>query len=148
MKSQDENKYDDIINLPHHVSKKHPQMSLLNRAAQFSPFAALTGHRAVIQETARLTDSFVELDEDRKEQLNEQLQLIKENLELKPEIEVTYFEPDTKKEGGAYITICGRIKKIDEYNHRIIFTDGTTLLIEHIFSIDGELLRNLDVSDI
>lgn len=148
MKTQDENKYDDIINLPHHVSKNHPQMSLLNRAAQFSPFAALTGHRAVIQETARLTDSFVELDEDRKEQLNEQLQLIKENLKLKPEIEVTYFDSDTKKEGGSYITICGRIKKIDEYNHRIIFTDGTTLLIEHIFSIDGELFRNLDVSDI
>ncbi len=135
MKSHDNNKYDDIINLPHHVSKKHPQMSLLNRAAQFSPFAALTGHSAVIQETARLTDSFVELDEDRKEQLNEQLQLIKENLEQKPEIEVTYFEPDPKKDGGAYITTCGRIKKIDEYNHQIIFTDGTTLLIEHIFSI-------------
>ena len=141
MKSQDENKYDDIINLPHHVSKKHPQMSLLNRAAQFSPFAALTGHSAVIQETARLTDSFVELDEDRKEQLNEQLQLIKENLEQKPEIEITYFEPDTKKDGGAYITTCVRIKKIDEYNHRIIFTDGTTLLIEHIFSIGGEFFR-------
>ena len=148
MKSQDENKYDDIINLPHHVSKNHPQMSLMNRAAQFSPFAALTGHSAVIQETARLTDSFVELDEDRKEQLNEQLQLIKENLELKPEIEVTYFEPDTKKDGGSYITTCGRIKKIDEYNHRIIFTDGTTLPIEHIFSIGGELFRNMDSSDI
>lgn len=142
MKTQDENKYDDIINLPHHVSKNHPQMSHINRAAQFSPFAALTGHRAVIQETARLTDSFIELDEDRKEQLNEQLQLIKKNLKQKPEIEITYFEPDTKKEGGSYITTCGRIKKIDEYNHRIIFTDGTTLPIEHLFSIDGELFRN------
>ena len=148
MKSQDENKYDDIINLPHHVSKNHPQMSLMNRAAQFSPFAALTGHSAVIQETARLTDSFVELDEDRKEQLNEQLQLIRENLEQNPEIEVTYFEPDAKKDGGAYATTCGRIKKIDEYNHQIIFTDGTTLLIEHIFSIGGELFRNRGISDI
>lgn len=141
MKTQDENKYDDIINLPHHISKNHPQMTLLNRAAQFSPFAALTGHKAVIQETARLTDSFVELDEDRKKQLNEQLQLIRENLEHKPEIEITYFKPDTKKEGGSYITTCGRIKKIDEYNHQIIFTDGTTLPIEHLFSIGGELFR-------
>lgn len=145
MKTQDKNKYDDIINLPRHVSKNHPQMSLLNRAAQFSPFAALTGHSAVIQETARLTDSFVELDEDRKEQLNEQLQLIKENLAQKPEIEVTYFEPDPKKDGGTYVTTCGRIKKIDVYDHQIIFMDGTAILIEYIFSIDGDLFRNLDV---
>ena len=144
MNYNDEHKYDDIINLPHHVSKKHQQMSALNRAAQFSPFAALTGHDAAIKETARLTESFIELDEDKKQQLDEQLQLIRENLEQKPECEITYFQPDEKKDGGSYVTIHGRIKKIDEYAHQIIFTDGTVLLIEHIFSIRGELFQNVD----
>lgn len=144
MKHDDEHKYDDIINLPHHVSKKHPQMSLLNRAAQFSPFAALTGHEDAINETARLTDSFIELDEDRKRRLDEQLQLIRENVTLKPECEITYFKPDEKKEGGSYVTIQGNIKKIDEYSRQIVFTDGTALLIEHIFSIRGALFQSAD----
>ena len=144
MNHNDEHKYDDMIHLPHHVSKNHPQMSLLNRAAQFSPFAALTGHDDAIRETARLTESFIELNEDKKAQLNEQLQLIRENLEQKPECEVEYFKPDEKKEGGTYVTICGQIKKIDEYRHRIIFVDGTVLPIEHIFTIRGELFRNID----
>lgn len=142
MKYTDEHNYDDIINLPHHVSKKHPQMSLSNRAAQFSPFAALTGHEDAINETARLTESFIELDENKKEQLDEQLQLIRENLEQKPECEITYFRPDEIKDGGAYVTVYGRVKKIDEYGRRIIFTDGTVLPIEHIFSIGGELFQN------
>lgn len=139
MKYNDEHKYDDIIDLPHHVSKKHPQMSSLNRAAQFSPFAALTGHADAIQETARLTDTFVELDEDQKEQLNKQLQLIRENLEQKPECEITYFQPDERKNGGTYVTIRGRIKKIDLYHRQIIFMDNTVLPIEYLFSIRGEL---------
>lgn len=147
MKNQDEHKYDDIINLPHHVSKRHPQMSLLNRAAQFSPFAALTGHEDAIKETARLTDSFVELDEDRKEQLDEQLQLIRENLEHMPEVEITYFQPDEKKNGGSYVTVRGRIKRIDEYSRQIIFSDGTALLIEYIYSINGEFFRNMSGLD-
>lgn len=144
MNNQDTHKYDDIINLPHHVSKSHPQMSLLNRAAQFSPFAALTGHEAAIQETARLTDSFIELEEDRKERLNEQLQMVMENLEQKPECEITYFQPDEKKTGGSYVTVCGRIKKIDRLEHRIIFTDGTALPIKHLYSIGGELFQNTE----
>ena len=142
MKYTDEHNYDDIINLPHHVSKKHPQMPLSNRAAQFSPFAALTGHEDAINETARLTESFIELDENRKEQLDEQLQLIRENLERKPECEITYFQPDEVKDGGAYVTVHGRVKKIDEHGRRIIFTDGTVLPIKHIFSIGGELFQN------
>ena len=134
-----DHKYDDIINLPHPVSARHPQMPLPDRAAQFSPFAALTGHDAAIRETARLTDTFVELDEGRKQELDEQLQLIKENQSQKPEIEVTYFQPDLKKSGGAYMTFRGRVKKIDEYNHRILFTDGTALSMETLFFIGGEL---------
>ncbi len=144
MKYNEEHKYDDIMDLPHHVSKKHPQMSLLNRAAQFSAFAALTGHADAIQETARLTDSFVELNEDQKEQLDEQLQLIRENLEQKPECEITYFQPDERKKGGTYVTVCGRITKIDAYNRQIIFTDGTVLPIAHLFSIRGELFQNTE----
>lgn len=147
MKKQDTHKYDDIIHLPHHVSKKHPQMSLQNRAAQFSPFAALTGHNEAILETGRLTDSFKELDEDRKGQLDEQLRLIQENLEQQPKCEITYFQPDEKKHGGSYRTVHGRIKKIDAYEKQIIFTDGTAIRIEHLFSIQGALFRNMELSD-
>ena len=132
-------KYDDIINLPHPVSKRHPPMSLLNRAAQFSPFAALTGHDAAIRETARLTDTFMELDENLKEQLDEKLRLLRENLSQKPEIEATYFQPDERKCGGTYVTIRGRVKKIDEYSRIILFTDGTSFPLEHLFSLNGEL---------
>lgn len=144
MNDMDEHKYDDMISLPHHISKNHPQMSLLNRAAQFSPFAALTGHEDAIRETARLTDSYIELAEDRIEELDEQLQLIRENVWQKPECEITYFKPDDTKDGGAYVTVCGRIKKMDEYSHQIIFTDETVLPIRHIFSIEGELFQNTE----
>lgn len=142
MNHREEHKYDDMIELPHHVSKKHPQMSLQNRAAQFSPFAALTGHEDAIKETARLTESFIELDENKKEQLDEQLQLIRENLDQKPECEIIYFQPDEKKDGGIYVTLHGRVKKIDEYAHQIILTDGTVLPIRLIFSISGERFQN------
>ncbi len=147
MKPQDEHKYDDMMMLPHHCSKKHPQMSLLNRAAQFAPFAALTGHDAAIRETARQTDSFVELDENRKNQLDKQLWIIRENLNKRLEIKITYFLPDEKKSGGSYEILCGRVKKIDECRHQILFTDGTALPIENIFSIEGELFRNMDWLD-
>lgn len=135
MNRQSSHNYDDIIHLPHHVSKKHPQMPLLNRAAQFSPFAALTGHKEAIRETARRTDSFAELTEDRKAQLNEQLLLIRENLAQRPECEITCFQPDAKKSGGAYVTVRGRVKKIEENTRQIIFTDGTALPMEYLFSI-------------
>lgn len=143
----DEHKYDDILNLPHHVSSRHPQMSLLDRAAQFSPFAALTGHAAAIKETERLTEEWVELDEDRKVLLDERLKMIREYLvDIKgkqdfPEITFTYFQPDEKKSGGAYITICGRVRKIDEYNHQVIMEDGTFLAIDRLFSIEGDFIN-------
>ena len=141
----DTHKYDDIINLPHHVSASHPQMSLLDRAAQFSPFAALTGHDAAIKETQRLTEEWAESAEDRKELLDEKLQMIRESLfngkdgHGLPEIMFTYFRPDEKKRGGAYLSIQGKVKKIDEYGHQVIMEDGTVLTIEHIVGIDGEL---------
>lgn len=132
-------KYDDIINLPHHVSAKHPQMELLDRAAQFSPFAALTGHEDSIRETARRTEEFLELEEDKKEQLDEKIHVLQENLWKKPEIIVTYFMPDEKKDGGAYVTHRGRIRKIDTYRHRLLFEDGTDVGMQYIFEIDGEM---------
>ena len=107
-------KYDDIINLPHHESKKHPRMSLDARSAQFAPFAALTGYDEAIKETARQTDKRIEINEELKRILNEKLQLIKKEIHTKPKIIVTYFVSDSKKEGGKYITITGNVIKIDE----------------------------------
>ena len=144
MKTQNSHNYDDIIHLAHHVSKKHPKMPFMNRAAQFSAFAALDGYDAAIKETSRLTDAFIELDEYQKEHLDKQLLLIREHLKDTPKIEVTYFKPDEKKNGGAYLTFCGHAKYIDEYNRRILFTDKTALLIERIYSISGELFYNMD----
>lgn len=135
MSLRNEHNYDDIIHFPHHVSKKHPQMSLMNRAAQFSPFAALTGHGAAIRETARLTDDFIELNEDQKERLDEQLQKLRQDLPHNPEVEITYFQPDQRKDGGSYVTVRGMVRQIDEYRRQILFTDGTTIPMDTLFSI-------------
>lgn len=143
---KDAHKYDDIIRLPHHVSDRHPQMPSLDRAAQFSPFAALTGYDTAIKETERLTEEWNEPDENRKEMLDEQLQMIREHLSSKPEITFTYFKPDEKKSGGAYLTVTGKVKKINEYGHKIIMEDGTVLPVENLFSIEGELFRGLEDS--
>lgn len=134
--------YDDIINLPHHVSKKHPRMSALDRAAQFSPFAALTGHRDAITETARLTDARPQLDENRKEELDENLQIIMAHLALDPEICITYFVPDQKKAGGSFLQVRGMIKKIDEAEHKIVLNNGTSISIDNIYEIEIVFLRN------
>lgn len=136
-------KYDDIINLPHHVSKKHPQMSLHDRAAQFSPFAALTGHKEAINETARLTDEKQILSEDVIAKLNEQLNLIKENIGTNQTVTITYFVPDDKKSGGAYISHTGVVKKIDEYNHTVILTDKTVIPIEQISEIQSDIFSEI-----
>ena len=136
-------KYDDIINLPHHVSKKHPQMSLHDRAAQFSPFAALTGHKAAINETARLTDEKQILSEDVIAKLNEQLNLIKENIGTNLIVTITYFVPDDRKSGGAYISNTGVVKKIDEYNHTVILTDKTVIPIEQISEMQSDIFSEI-----
>lgn len=149
MSNQSSNhKYDSIINLPHHTSTKHPRMSMLNRAAQFSPFAALTGYDAAVKETARLTDQRVELDEYQKAALDERLQIIQEHLKERPEITLTYFRPDERKSGGAYLTISGAVKKIDVYEKIIVMMDGTRVPIEEVFELSGELFYSLDNSDI
>lgn len=116
----DINKYDDIINLEHHVSKVHKQMSLENRSAQFAPFAALTGYEDEVKETARITEDRIELDEEQKIIINEKLNIIESQIAANPEISITYFVPDTKKEGGSYQTITEKLKKIDNYNNEII----------------------------
>lgn len=132
----DEYNYNDIINLPHPVSQKHPQMSLYDRAAQFSPFAALTGHEEAIRETARQTEAWVDLDEDRKEELNEKMQEIVEHLNEAPEVTLTYFKEDEKKEGGSYVMVTGRIKKWREYEQQLVLEDGTVVALEKVFGIE------------
>lgn len=148
MKSDEQCKYDDMIYLPHHVSARHPQMPLLDRAAQFSPFAALTGHDEAIRETARLTDCFAELDEEQKERLDKRLQMLLSKTEEKPcpepEIKAIYFEPDARKNGGEYVSFCGKVKKVDKYNHQLLFTDGTILPVENLFSLEGRLFEGMN----
>ncbi len=135
------NEYEDIIHLPHHVSKKHPQMSMSERAAQFSPFAALTGYDAAVEETARLTDRRIELDEYELQHLDERIRKIAEHLEEHPEVSITYFLPDARKAGGEYISVSGSVKKIDHYEHKIILMDGTLIPIHQVIEIDGGLFR-------
>lgn len=124
-----------MINLPHPVSKVHPQMPIAERAAQFSPFAALTGYGDAVKETARLTDAKIELDEDAKEILDEKLKQIREQIEEHPEIEITYFQPDERKKGGSYITITGCIKKIDDRKMSVVMQDKTEISIKDIIEI-------------
>ncbi|MEA4901351.1 hypothetical protein [Desulfitobacterium sp.] len=131
--------YDDIINLPHPVSTTHPHMTVIDRAAQFSPFAALTGFDAAIKETARLADKRVELDEYIKDALNDRLQIIADRIKEHPEITITYFQPDAKKNGGAYVTAIGTVKKIDRYERVVAMANGTVIPIDEIISIDGQI---------
>lgn len=131
--------YNDIINLPHHQSTTHPHMSAYDRAAQFSPFAALTGYEDAVSETARLTDKKVELDEYSKAYLNERLNMIQVALDEHPEVSITYFLPDKKKSGGAYVTVTGSVKKIDEYEHIVVMLDATKIPIDDIAEINGGL---------
>ena len=132
-------KYDDIINLPHHVSETHPQMSMRNRAAQFSPFAALSGHSDAIHETARYTDDFQGVDESNVEALNQKIAMILDKINEHPQITVTYFKPDEKKEGGSYTLKTGNIKRVDDCEHVLQFTDNEKIPIQSIFNIDGEM---------
>lgn len=132
-----DHKYDDIINLPHHVSKTRPRMPLIDRAAQFSSFAALSGHKEAIRETERITDEMLELSEDTRELLNKKLLELKNCINKYPEIEITYFVLDSKKAGGIYKKIKGKAKKYDGYNRNIILNDDTIIPFNCIYDISG-----------
>lgn len=135
--------YDDIINLPHHVSATRPQMSMIDRAAQFSPFAALTGYDAAIKETGRLTDEKIELDEDTRTALDIKQAYLIEMIDEQPEISVTYFLPDTRKSGGAYVTVTGNLKRFDEYERLMILTNGKKIPMDDIANIESDLFKGI-----
>lgn len=136
--------YDDILHLPHPVSKTRPQMPMEKRAAQFSSFAALTGYEDGISEAARLTDRRIALDEDDVAALDRKLRLLVGHVMEQPKVVVTYFQPDGRKDGGAYISLMGRIKKIDEYEKTVVFMDNKRIAVEDILEIECELFKMLD----
>ena len=138
------NRYDEIINLPHHVSKTRPQMPMSDRAAQFAPFAALTGYDAAIKETGRLTDERIELDEEALTALDRKYQLLMDALNEEPEIEITYFKPDERKSGGEYVTVIGAVKKVDDFERQITMQDGAKIPMDDVLSIDGKLFSSLE----
>lgn len=141
--NKDTHRYDDIIDLPHPVSAAHPQMAMIDRAAQFSPFAALTGYDAAIQETARLTSEKIELDEDSRAALDTKQQLLLDRIGEHPEVTISYFLPDEKKSGGVYVTVTGNIKKIDAYARSMVMVDGTIIPLDDILEMESELFRYL-----
>lgn len=135
--------YDDLLHLPHPTSAKHPRMPLADRAAIFSPFAALSGHGDAIRETARLTERRMELDEDAKAELDRRQAVLLEHLGEQPEVTVTWFRPDERKEGGAYLTTTGRLKKIDALGRRLVLLDGTGIPLEDVADLESERFRKL-----
>ncbi len=131
-------KYRDMLDLPHHISKTHPPMPIPDRAAQFAPFAALTGHHEAVKETARLTGTRIELDEYCKAAVDRTLQTIREQLKEEPHVLITYFVPDEKKTGGSYETAAGCVKKMDEYHRILTLTDGIRIPIDEIIEIERQ----------
>lgn len=134
----DENRYDDIINLPHHTSTTRPRMSRRNRAAQFAPFAALTGYDDAITEAARLTEEKIELSEEERLTLNEKLRFLKAHLSDHPTVTVTCFHPDEKKQGGEYIRKTGSIKRFQENERMVIMDTGEAISFDNILEVEGD----------
>ena len=128
-------RYDDIINLPHHVSTNHPRMSMHDRAAQFAPFAALVGYDDAVAETARLTENRPELDKQEQRAINERLAYIADHIHEQPEVRIKYFVPDDRKTGGAIIEVSGKIKKISATDGTIVMADGCTIYITNVIDI-------------
>lgn len=143
MTSENNHKYDDIIGLPHHVSATRPRMSMIDRAAQFSPFQALTGYGVAIQETGRLTDRKIELSEDERIVLDMKQQILLDNIRECPDVSITYFIPDERKAGGSYVTVTGNVKKIDDYQRLLILTDRAQIPLDEIVDIESELFNNI-----
>ena len=136
--------YEDIINLPHHISPTRQQMPMSDRAAQFSPFAALTGYDAAIKETGRLTDERIELDEEALTALDMKYQLLIDAFDDAPEVTITYFQPDERKAGGKYITATSAVKKADDFERRITMQNGTKIPMDDVLSIDGKMFSSLE----
>ena len=134
--------YDDLLDLPHHVSESRPQMPMSDRAAQFSPFAALTGYGDAIAETARLTEQRVELSEEERELLDRKQQYLLSMVTDRPEVTVTYFVPDARKAGGAYVIRSGRLEKVDLSERLMYLTDGTVIALDEIIGIESPLFES------
>ena len=135
--------YDDIINLPHPTSQRHPRMPIRDRAAIFSPFAALGGHGAAIAETARLTERRMELDEDTRAELDRKQAVLLEHIDEQPEITITWFQPDEKKDGGAYLTTTGRLKKLRELERLLVLADGAEIPLEDVVALESGIFQTL-----
>ncbi len=136
-------KYDDIMHLPDHVSETRPRMSNYDRAAQFMPFSALSGYDAAILETARLTEQKIELTDSELVVINEALSILRTHIQEQPEVEITYFKPDPRKQGGAYRTVTGNLRKIDELKQTVVLADRVEIPVGDILHIDSELLQGL-----
>lgn len=141
-----DNSYEDIIHLPHHRSTIRPCMSIHDRAAQFAPFAALTGHDAAIRETARLTDAAIELDESQRSVINDKLLILLSNLPQCPEVTVTFFQPDARKQGGTYRSLTSTVRKLDSFSETMVLSDGTVIPFSRITDLDSALFSSYPVS--
>ena len=135
--------YEDIIHLPHPISARHAAMSHLDRAAQFAPFAALTGYEEELEEAARLTASRIELTESQQQVLDRKYQYLQRYIRRQPTVTVTYFRPDLRKEGGSFLTVTGQVKKIDEYEKTLQFTHGEKILLENIICLDFDVFEKI-----
>ncbi len=136
--SKDWERYADMLFLPHHVSDTHPHMAAADRAAQFSPFSALTGYGDAVRETGRLTDARIELDEDAKQLLDEKLQMLLDRMPNAPKVQITYFQPDKQKEGGTYLTARGQIKRIIPEECALIMENRCRISLNEITEIEFE----------
>ena len=139
-------KYDDIIHLPHHVSSKRPQMPTSDHAAQFSPFAALTGYDDAIQETGRLTEQKIELDEEALQELNERFNILQEHPHEQPEVRLMEFKRDAQKDRGAYLTVTGVVRKIKLYEREILLQDGTIIPVDDILKMESSIFPEIEIS--
>ena len=140
-------KYDEIMGLPHHVSKTRPQMPMSDRAAQFAPFAALTGYDSAIKETGRLINERIELDEDALTALNVKYQFLMDALDEEPEIKITYFKPDERKAGGEYVSAIGAVKKVDDFERLITMQDGTRIPMDDVYDMSISVITNENEGD-
>ncbi|HJD20618.1 MAG TPA: hypothetical protein H9915_02245 [Candidatus Gemmiger faecigallinarum] len=146
-RSQDPHRYDDLIDLPHPVSARRPRMPVSERAAQFSPFAALTGYGDAIAETARLTDARLELDEETQRLLNRRVALLRQAAPDRPLVRVTCFEPDAAKDGGRYVTLEVRVRGVDLAGGRLLLEGGGRLPLADVIALEGDCFSGTEPDD-